>query len=144
MTQAIKTIHAASFGMKYRSLNKLRGVICESNQMRAGIDIQKIEQNSMNLLLSSGDPVFFPNTYQYSRQSYFLIDQRDQNLLYKKFSKKIRVIDIDEIKRFSQFILISEHLTKEKFLEKGFVMKSEEPFHESLRLFAHRFRAPRN
>ena len=95
-------------------------------------------------IIFSGDPVFFPNTYQYSRQSYFLIDQRDQNLLYKKFSKKIRVIDIDEIKRFSQFILISEHLTKEKFLEKGFVMKSEEPFHESLRLFAHRFRAPRN
>ena len=58
MTKAIKTIHAASFGMKYRSLNKLRGVICESNQMRAGIDIQKIEQNSMNLLLSS-DPMRF-------------------------------------------------------------------------------------
>jgi hypothetical protein len=56
---AIKTIHPASFGMKYRSLNKLREVRCESNQMRRGIDIQRIEQKSMNFLLLSSDSMGF-------------------------------------------------------------------------------------
>jgi hypothetical protein len=56
---AIKTIHAASFGMKYRSLNKLREVRCESNHMRNGMDIQRIEEKSMNLLLLSSDSMGF-------------------------------------------------------------------------------------
>ena len=94
-------------------------------------------------IVFSGDPAFFPNAYLFSGQSYFLIDQEKQNLLYKKFSKKIRVIDVDEIKDFNQFILISDHLGKDQFLRKGFILESEEPFHEFLPLFAHRFRTPR-
>ena len=93
-------------------------------------------------IVFSGDPVFFPNTYLFSGQSYFLIDQKEQNLLYKKFSKEIRVIDVDEIKGFNQFILISKHLEKDQFLRKGFYLESEERFHEFLPLFAHRFRTP--
>ena len=54
-----KTIHAASFGMKYRSLNKLRGVTWDSNQMSVGVDTQRIEQKNMNLLLSSDSRIFF-------------------------------------------------------------------------------------
>ena len=56
---AINTIHAASFGMKYRSLNKLRGVTWDSNQMSVGMDIQKIEENRMKLLLFSSDSMGF-------------------------------------------------------------------------------------
>ena len=99
----------------------------------------KIFQEDVPIVFS-GDPVFFPNTYLFSEQSYFLIDQKEQNLLYKKFSKEIRVIDGDEIKGFNQFILISEHVDKDKFLREGFILESKEPFHEFLSLFAHRFR----
>jgi len=94
-------------------------------------------------IVFSGDPAFFPNAYLFSGQSYFLIDQKEQNLLYKKFSKEIRVIDVDEIKGFNQFILISEHLGKDQFLRKGFILENEERFHEFLPLFVHRFRTPR-
>jgi hypothetical protein len=45
--------------MKYRSLNKLRGVTWDSNQMSVGMDIQRIEQKNMNLLLSSDSMGFF-------------------------------------------------------------------------------------
>ena len=94
-------------------------------------------------IVFSGDPVFFPNAYLFSGQSYFLIDQKEQNLLYQKFSKEIRVIDVDEIKDFNQFILISKHLEKDQFLRKGFILESQEPFHEFLPLFAYRFRTSR-
>jgi len=102
----------------------------------------KIFQENIPIVFS-GDPAFFPNTYLFSGQSYFLIDQKEQNLLYKKFSKEIRVIDVEEIKDFNQFILISEQLKKDQFLRKGFILESEEPFHEFLPLLAHRFRTPR-
>ena len=114
------------------SRNYYHWLIAENEIVQEGIPI-----------VFSGDPVFFPNAYLFSGQSYFLIDQKEQNLLYKKFSKEIRVIDVDEIKGFNQFILISEHLDKDKFLKKGFIMERKEPFHEFLPLFAHRFRTPR-
>jgi len=99
----------------------------------------KIFQEDIPIVFS-GDPLFFPNAYRFSRQSHFLMDQREQNLLYKKFSKEIRVIDYDDIRGFNQFILISENMEKEKLLRKGFIFESEVPFHEFLPFFVYRFR----
>jgi hypothetical protein len=94
-------------------------------------------------IVFSGDPSFFPNSFLFSGQSYFLIDDKEQNILYKKFSKKIRVIDSEEMNHFKQFILITEHLEKDQFLKNGFILEKKEPFHKFLPLFLHRFRTPR-
>ena len=99
----------------------------------------KIFQENIPILFSI-DPLFFPNAYRFSRQSYFLLDQREQNQLYKKFSKEIRVTDSDEIKDFNEFILISEKKEKEEFLRKGFVLESEDSFNKFLPFVAYRFR----
>jgi len=90
----------------------------------------------------SGDPSFFPNSFLFSGQSYFLIDDEEQNILYKKFSKKIRVIDSEEMNQFKQFILITKYLEKDQFLKNGFILEKKEPFHKFLPLFLHRFRTP--
>ena len=99
----------------------------------------KIFQENIPVLFSR-DPLFFPNAYRFSRQSYFLLDQREQNQLYKKFSKEIRVTDSDEIKDFNEFILISEKKEKEELIRKGFVLESEDSFNKFLPFFAYRFR----
>ena len=102
----------------------------------------KIFQEDIPIVFS-GDPSFFPNSFVFSGQSYFLIDDKEQNILYKKFSKKIRVIDSNEMNQFKQFILITEHLEKDQFLKNGFILENKEPFHKFLPLFLHRFRTPR-
>lgn len=102
----------------------------------------KIFQEDIPIVFS-GDPSFFPNSFLFSGQSYFLIDDKEQNILYKKFSKKIRVIDSEDMNHFKQFILITENLEKDQFLKNGFILEKKEPFHKFLPLFLHRFRTPR-
>ena len=94
-------------------------------------------------IVFSGDPSFFPNSFLFPGQSYFLIDDEEQNILYKKFSKKIRVIYSEEMNHFKQFILITEHLEEDQFLKNGFILEKKEPLHKFLPLFLHRFRTPR-
>lgn len=105
------------------SRNYYHWLIAENEIVKEGIPIVFL-----------GDPVFFPNAYLYSRQSYFLIDQEEQNLLYKRFSKKIRVIDIDQIKRLNQLIIIGEDSQIENEFNNSHSRKYLGKLHEQLGL----------
>jgi len=105
------------------SRNYYHWLIAENEIFQEGIPI-----------VFSGDPVFFPNAYLYSRQSYFLIDQEEQNLLYKKFSKKFRVIDVDQIKRLNQLIIIGEDSQIENAFSNSHSRKYLGKLHEQLGL----------
>lgn len=90
-------------------------------------------------IIFTGDPTFFPNSYIHPNQSYFLIDEKKNNLLYKKFSKAIQIIDSKQLKNFNEFLLVSEELKSSQLLSKDFILERSEPFHDLLPLFAHRF-----
>jgi hypothetical protein len=85
-------------------------------------------------IVFSGDPVFFPNDYLFSGENYFLIDEEERNQLYKKFSKKIRVVEIDQIKRLNQLIIIDKDSQIENAFSKTHSRKHLGKLHEQLGL----------
>ena len=54
-----------------------------------------------------GDPVFFPNAYQYPDKVYFLVDDETLNSIYSQFSAKIKVLNHQDLNDFNSFILVS-------------------------------------
>ena len=85
-------------------------------------------------IVFSGDPVFFPNDYLFSEENYFLIDEEERNQLYKKFSKKIRVVEVDQIKRLNQLIIIDKDSQIENAFSKTHSRKHLGKLHEQLGL----------
>jgi hypothetical protein len=105
------------------SRNYYHWLIAEDEIVQEGIPI-----------VFSGDPVFFPNAYLFSGENYFLIDEKERNQLYKKFSKKIRVIDVDQMKKLNQLIIIDKESQIENALSKTHSRKHLGKLHEQLGL----------
>jgi hypothetical protein len=81
-----------------------------------------------------GDPSFFPNTYQQAEKAYFLVDDEKLNLIYKKFSSKIKVLNYKQLNDFKSFILVSGKEDLKKIDPLSFELTSLGKFHYKLPL----------
>lgn len=86
-----------------------------------------------------GDPVFFPNAYQYSEKAYFLEDDERLNYIYTQFSSKIKVVNYKDLKDFKSFILVSKKDDLPELYPADFQVTRLGKFHERLPLVCTKF-----
>jgi hypothetical protein len=86
-----------------------------------------------------GDPVFFPNAYQYSEKAYFLEDDERLNYIYTQFSSKVKVVNYKDLKDFKSFILVSKKDDLPELYPADFRVTSLGKFHERLPLVCTKF-----
>ena len=86
-----------------------------------------------------GDPVFFPNAYQYPVEAYFLVDDETLNSIYSQFSAKIKVLNHQDLNDFNSFILVSLKNGMPKLNSSSFEITSLGKFHDRLPLFCTKF-----
>jgi hypothetical protein len=53
------------------------------------------------------DPLYFPNNYIISENTYFLLNNKNLYSIYSQFSRRIKVVNYKELNEFDSFILVS-------------------------------------
>jgi len=59
-------------------------------------------------LVFSGDPVFFPNSYLHTNQSFLLINDDQMFGVYSRFSSKIKLVKETHLENMDSFVLIAD------------------------------------
>jgi hypothetical protein len=90
-------------------------------------------------MILCGDPVFFPNAYQYPKKAYFLVDDQTLNSIYSQFSAKIKVLNYQDLNDFNSFTLVSLKNGMPKLNPSSFEITSLGKFHDRLPFFCTKF-----
>ena len=59
-------------------------------------------------IIISGDPLFFPNTYQNEEQYFFHMDDKNLQEIYSRFSSKLNIVSSSELLSWDSFILVGK------------------------------------